>query len=86
VPVDTRDERIAKILAKDSDDFRRELEAHQRYEKILEQFNRRPHLTPDEEIERRKVQKLKLVGKERMIRMIDAYRKQTVGADSGGKP
>ncbi|GAB4261147.1 MAG: hypothetical protein Kow0092_10510 [Deferrisomatales bacterium] len=73
--MDKRDEPIAKILMKENESFRREMEAHQRYEKILQEFNRRPHLTPDEEMERRKVQKLKLVGKDKMVRMIEAYRK-----------
>lgn len=74
--MDPRDESVAKILLRESEEFRREMEAHQRYERLLEGFNRRPHLTPDEEMERRKVQKLKLVGKDRMARMILAYRRE----------
>ncbi|NOY44067.1 MAG: DUF465 domain-containing protein [Deltaproteobacteria bacterium] len=73
--MEKRDEAIAKILMKESEEFRREMEAHQRYERILEELNRRPHLTPDEEMERKKIQKLKLAGKDRMARMILAYRK-----------
>ncbi|RMG88236.1 MAG: DUF465 domain-containing protein [Candidatus Dadabacteria bacterium] len=73
--MEPRDEAIAKILVKESEEFRREMEAHQRYERILEELNRRPHLTPEEEMERKKIQKLKLAGKDRMARMILAYRK-----------
>ncbi|GAB4259694.1 MULTISPECIES: DUF465 domain-containing protein [Deferrisoma] len=73
--MEPRDEAIAKILMKESEEFRREMEAHQRYERILEELNRRPHLTPEEEMERKKIQKLKLAGKDRMARMILAYRK-----------
>ncbi len=74
--MDKREEAIAKILMAENDDFRREAEAHQRYEKILQEFNRRPHLTPDEEVEKKKVQKLKLAGKDRMARMILAFRRE----------
>ncbi len=74
--MDKRDDAIAKLLVKENEDFRREMEAHQRYEKILEEFNRRPHLTPDEEVEKKKVQKLKLAGKDRMARMILAFRRE----------
>jgi hypothetical protein len=83
--MDKRDEAIAKVLVKENEDFRREMEAHQRYEKILEEFQRRPHLTADEEVEKRKVQKLKLAGKDRMARMIFAFRREHPELrDSGG--
>jgi uncharacterized protein YdcH (DUF465 family) len=72
--MDTRHDPVVRILSKESESFRHEMDAHQRYEKLLEEFNRRPHLTPDEEVERKKIQKLKLAGKDRMARMIHAYR------------
>ncbi len=72
--MEKREEDIVKALSKESEAFRREMEAHQRYEAILEELNRRRHLTPDEEMERKKIQKLKLAGKDRMARMIQMYR------------
>ena len=84
--MEKRDEAIAKILMRESEEFRREMEAHQRYERILEELNRRPHLTPDEEMERKKIQKLKLAGKDRMARMILAYRKAHPDTRSGDAP
>jgi len=74
---------IVKALLKESEEFRREKDAHQRYEKILAEFNRRPHLAPDEEMERKKIQKLKLAGKDRMERMIRVY-KRSGGESPGG--
>ena len=62
-------------LTVENEDFRRAREEHQRYERIIEEFNRRPHLTPDEEMERKKVQKMKLAGKDRMERMILSCRR-----------
>jgi len=81
-PADT----IVKVLLEESEEFRREREAHQRYEKILEGLNRRPHLAPDEEMERKKIQKLKLAGKDRMERMIHACRKRMAEAEGGRAP
>ena len=78
-----RDEEIAKILRKENEAFRREMETHERYEAILEEFNRRPHLTADEEMERKKIQKLKLAGKDRMFRMIETYRAKREGTAGG---
>jgi len=77
---------IVGALLKESEEFRREKEAHQRYEKILEEFNRRPHLTPDEEMERKKIQKLKLAGKDRMERMILAYKRSRAEKPAGKAP
>ncbi|MHB8766227.1 MAG: DUF465 domain-containing protein [Deferrisomatales bacterium] len=83
--MEKRDEAIAKLLQRDSEEFRRESEAHLRYEKLLEEYNRRPHLAPDEEMERKKIQKLKLMGKDRMARMIAAYRREHPDG-AGGDP
>jgi uncharacterized protein len=74
---------IVKALLKESEEFRREKDAHQRYEKILEGLARRPHLTPDEEMERKKIQKLKLAGKDRMERMIQARKRSMRDAEGG---
>lgn len=73
--MEKRDEPIIKSLLKENEAFRREHETHQRYELLLEEFNRRSHLTTDEELERKKVQKLKLAGKDRMARLIFEYRR-----------
>jgi uncharacterized protein YdcH (DUF465 family) len=74
--MERRDETIARVLSAESEEFRREMEAHQRYERILQAYARRVHLSAEEEIEKKKVQKLKLAGKDRMARMILAYRRQ----------
>ena len=73
------EEAIVEVLARTNEDFRREREAHRYYERILEELLRRTRLTSDEEIEKRKIQKLKLAGKDRMARMIADYRKQNSG-------
>jgi uncharacterized protein YdcH (DUF465 family) len=46
--------------------FRLLFEEHLLLEKQLGMLDQRPHLTPEEELERKKIQKLKLAGKDEM--------------------
>lgn len=85
-----RDEAVARVLLEENEAFRREMESHRRYEKVLEEYARRPHLSAEDEIEKKKVQKLKLAVKDRMARMILAYRRRhpdnpAAGASEGPK-
>ncbi|MDW7712569.1 MAG: hypothetical protein SCH98_19060 [Deferrisomatales bacterium] len=84
--MDKTTDAIVGVLLKESEEFRREQDAHRRYEKILEGMAARPHLTPDEEMERKKIQKLKLAGKDRMERMIQAYRRREREGGKGETP
>jgi hypothetical protein len=47
--------------------FRRLFEEHMILEKQLASMDQKPYLTPEEEFERKTVQKLKLAGKDEMI-------------------
>jgi uncharacterized protein YdcH (DUF465 family) len=49
--------------------FRMLFEEHQILEKQLTELDQRAYLTPEEELERKKMQKLKLAGKDEMVRM-----------------
>jgi len=46
--------------------FRKLHEEHVLLEKKLQEFDERVYLTPEEEVERKTIQKLKLVGKDEM--------------------
>jgi len=50
--------------------FRLLYEEHLLLEKELDNLNQKPYLTPEEEIEKKKVQKLKLAGKDEMDRIL----------------
>jgi hypothetical protein len=54
--------------------FRLLYEEHMLLEKELGKLDQKAYLTPDEELERKKVQKLKLAGKDEMERIIGQYR------------
>jgi hypothetical protein len=50
------------------------LEQHKEYEKELEAYNKRIHLTTEESIERKRIQKLKLAGRDKIERILSAHR------------
>ena len=61
---------LVEQLVNENPRFRKLFEEHQIIEKELVQFDDRPHLSPEEELERKKVQKLKLAGKDEMERIL----------------
>jgi uncharacterized protein YdcH (DUF465 family) len=66
---------LKELLAKESLDFRRAFEEHQRYEKALETLTAKPFLTNEEELEEKELKKKKLILKDRMYQMMFEYRK-----------
>ncbi len=49
---------------------------HLDFERQLEKFNSKPHLTPMEEVERKTLQKRKLQGKDLIESILQQYRRQ----------
>ena len=68
-------ELIQKYIASDPE-LRRRMEEHEEFERKFEEFNRRIYLTPEEEMERKRVQKLKLAGRDRIEAILRKYRSQ----------
>jgi hypothetical protein len=58
------DEELIARLLPHSEELRRYIEEHRRYEEQLEKFNQRPYLTNEEEVEKKRIQKLKLAGRD----------------------
>lgn len=48
---------------------------HLEYEHLIEKYNHKPYLTPMEETERKNLQKMKLVGRDRIEGILREYRK-----------
>ena len=59
------EEMIARLLPHD-EELREYIEKHHRYEEQLEQFSQRPYLTTEEEMEKKRLQKLKLAGRDKI--------------------
>jgi hypothetical protein len=49
---------------------------HLDFERRLEQLDALPHLTPEEETERKRIQKLKLAGKDRIAGILARHRRE----------
>jgi uncharacterized protein YdcH (DUF465 family) len=69
------DEELIARLLPHNEELRRHIEDHRRYEEQLEKFNQRPYLTNEEEVEKKRIQKLKLAGRD-MIEAILAKHRQ----------
>jgi uncharacterized protein YdcH (DUF465 family) len=64
---------IASLLDKDPE-LKKYYEEHQELEKKLAEFQHKNHLSPDEEVEKKKLQKLKLVGKDKIMEILGRHR------------
>jgi len=68
---------IEKLIDSD-DELRKHVEEHKRFEKILEDFGQRIYLTPEEDLEQKRIKKLKLKGRDRIERILAKYREQGI--------
>jgi hypothetical protein len=64
------EEPVVKKLLAENEAFQRLWARHLRYEQQLADLDRVHHLTPEQELERRTIQKLKLAGKDEMASMV----------------
>jgi uncharacterized protein YdcH (DUF465 family) len=60
-------------VKRDNAEFRHLLEEHQEYEAQLAAYNDLRFMTSAQEIERKRLQKLKLQGKDRMLTILQQY-------------
>lgn len=67
------EELIRSLLDRDAE-LRRYYEEHLELERELDRFNRKIYLTPEEEIEKKRLQKVKLAGKDRIMAILKRYR------------
>ena len=56
------------------EELRRYVEDHKKLETDLEAYNRRIYLTPEEELQKKNLQKRKLLGKEKIFQILAKYR------------
>ena len=61
---------IAQYIDQDSE-LRKYVEEHRRFKEILEDMNKKVYLTPEEEIEKKTLQKKKLIGKEKIYEILE---------------
>jgi uncharacterized protein len=64
---------IVSLLDKDPE-LKKYYDEHRELEKKLAEFHHRHHLTAEEEVEMKRVQKLKLIGKDRIMEILEKHR------------
>lgn len=67
-------EAIIERLAQENEEFSRMVREHADLDRQVSELERRVHLSTDEEIELKRIKKLKLAGKDRIEAMLAAYR------------
>ncbi len=65
---------LVQRLSEENPRFRKLHEQHLLFEKQLQELDDRNYLTPEEDFERKKIQKLKLAGKDEMEDILRDYR------------
>lgn len=71
-----KEEEIVEILKRENEEFKRLAEEHRSLDNMLTEMDKKPYLTAEEEIERKRIQKLKLNKKDRMAELIREYKKR----------
>ena len=64
---------IASVLDQDPE-LRKYYEEHLEYEKRLVDLHDKGYLSPEDEMEKKRIQKLKLVGKDKIMEILDKYK------------
>ncbi|OAG27571.1 DUF465 domain-containing protein [Thermodesulfatator autotrophicus] len=72
--MDKEKELIAKYAEQD-EELRKLVEEHRALDERLEEFHRRPYLTAEEEVEKKKIQVQKLALKDQILAIVEKYRK-----------
>jgi uncharacterized protein YdcH (DUF465 family) len=64
---------IAKLIVQDPE-LKQLVEAHRDFETRLDEMNRRPYLSAEEDMDRKRLRKAKLAGKDKIERILAAHR------------
>ena len=65
---------LIEHLQQTHSEFRHLMEEHLRYEQELDAFNKLRYLTSEQEIEKKRLQKVKLMGKDRMAEILTEHK------------
>ena len=72
--MEAKDEQLILSLVDRDRDLKRFYDEHVQLEKRLAQINHKGFLNQEEEVERKRLQKMKLAGKDRMMEILTKYR------------
>jgi uncharacterized protein YdcH (DUF465 family) len=72
--MEKKDEELIHTLIEREPELRRYYEEHVDLERQLQSYHQKLYLTPEEEIEKKRLQKLKLAGKDRIMEILARFR------------
>jgi len=72
--MDKKDEELIRELVGREPELRERYDEHQQLEAQLALLQQRPYLSAEEEFERKRLQKLKLAGKDRIMEILSRHR------------
>jgi uncharacterized protein YdcH (DUF465 family) len=72
--MEERDLALIRTWVEQDQELKQRMDEHEEYERRLEEFNRRPYLTAEETLERKRLQKMKLAGRDRIEQILAQYR------------
>lgn len=72
--MERKDEELIKTLLDRDPELKQFYEEHVTLERQLADFQGRTHLTPEEEVEKKRIQKLKLAGKDKIMEILARHR------------
>jgi hypothetical protein len=72
--MEKRDIELIEKFSVVDEELKKEVEEHRKFEEILNDFNRRTYLTPEEEVEKTRIKKLKLRGRDKIEEILTKYR------------
>jgi uncharacterized protein YdcH (DUF465 family) len=75
--MEKKDEELIRALIPQHEELRQYYEEHLELERQLEEYNRRLYLTPEQDYERKELQKRKLQGKDRIMEILQKHRSQS---------
>ncbi len=70
-----KENEIVELLKKEDEEFRKLSEEHRSLDVLLAEMDGKRYLTPEEEFERKKIQKQKLFKKDKMAELVRKYKK-----------
>lgn len=72
--MEKHEEELIRSLMGSDDELRRFYQEHLELEKQLARLQHKHYLTPEEELEKKRIQKVKLAGKDRIMEILGRYR------------
>ncbi len=72
--MEKKDEELIQSLLSFDAELKQYYEEHLALEQRLSEFNRRLYLTPEQELEKKQLQKRKLSGKDQIMKILDKHR------------